>query len=65
MDLLKFMMELDIWKYMIMKDILQFMIELIILWIKQVILQIVLIRILQEPEPIYITLYLRKNIDFS
>ena len=65
MDLLKFMMELDIWKYMIMKDILQFMIELIILWIKQVILQIVLIRILQEPELIYITLYLRKNIDFS
>ena len=40
-DLLRFIMELDVWYYMIMKDIIQLMIELDILLVKKVVLKIV------------------------
>ena len=58
MNLLKFMMEVDIYYYLFMEDIMQFIIGLNILLVKKVILQIVLIIVLQESELINIIIYL-------
>ena len=57
MNLLKFMMEVDIYYYLFMEDIMQFIIGLNILLVKKVILQIVLIIVLQESELINIIIY--------
>ena len=61
MDLLKFEMELDIQYYLVLKEMMQFIIELGILGVKKVLLHKFLIIILQEPQLIYIILYLQKK----
>ena len=58
MDLLKFMMELDIQYYLTLYGMMKFIIGLNIFQVKKVILQLVLIIILQNSELIYIILYL-------
>ena len=61
MELLKFMTELDIQNYLVLGFIIGLMIGLIILWVKNVIMNTVLIIILEESELIRINLYLWKK----
>ena len=56
MDLLKFMMELDIYYYLVLKVMMQLTRGLDILSVKKVVLQILLIIIFQESESIHIIL---------
>ena len=65
MDLLKFMINLDILYYLIIVIVIKFVIRLNILYVKKVVLQIVLTIILQESELIHMILYLLENINFS
>ena len=58
MDLLKFMIQLDIYYYLVMKNMMQFMMRLDILQVKKVVLHIVLVKILQESKSIHIIFYL-------
>ena len=61
MELLKFMTELDIQNYLVLGFIIGLMIGLIILWVKNVIMNMVLVIILEESELIRINLYLWKK----
>ena len=58
MDLLKFLMELDISKYLVVSCMIKFIIGLDILYVKKVVSQGVLIIIFQKSELIHIILYL-------
>ena len=48
MDLSKFMMELDIWYYLVLSDMMKFMIGLNISYVKKGVLHILLVTILQK-----------------
>ena len=61
MDLLKFMMKVNLDYYLIVVGVIKFVIGLDVLYVKKLVSQIVLIKTLQESELIHIILYLLKK----